>query len=166
MLKQKQKRGKKWRDVFFQEFNKSYDITREVDEKLLYDAFSTFGIVISTPKIMRDESGTRCYAFLSFDNFESSDASIASMNGQYLAGRAISVTYALKKDSKTERHGGTAERILAARNPSINNRSRPNQMFSGGPPAGFGGGPSFAPPYPHQVMMNPGQFGAPSHMHQ
>jgi splicing factor 3B subunit 4 len=39
------------------------------------------------------------------------------MNQQYLSGRAVSVTYALKKDSKTERHGSMAERILAANNP-------------------------------------------------
>jgi splicing factor 3B subunit 4 len=39
------------------------------------------------------------------------------MNAQYVQGRSISVTYALKKDSKTERHGSMAERILAANNP-------------------------------------------------
>jgi splicing factor 3B subunit 4 len=68
---------------------------------------------------MKDAEGTRCYAFISFDNFESSDAAIAQMNGQFFAGRPITVQYALKKDSKTERHGSAAERILAARNPNV-----------------------------------------------
>ncbi len=52
------------------------------------------------------------------------------MNGQFLGGRAITVSYALKKDSKTERHGSMAERMLAAANPK---KAQPNTMFSTGP---------------------------------
>lgn len=36
------------------------------------------------------------------------------MNGQYLAGKAVTVQYAFKKDGKGERHGSQAERLLAA----------------------------------------------------
>ena len=79
---------------------------------------------------MRDETASRCFGFVSFDSFESSDAAIAAMNGQYISGRPITVTYALKKDSKTERHGSAAERILAARNPNTGLRNRPNQLFA------------------------------------
>jgi splicing factor 3B subunit 4 len=39
---------------------------------------------------------------------------IENMNGQFLGGRQITVQYAFKKDSKGERHGTQAERILAA----------------------------------------------------
>jgi splicing factor 3B subunit 4 len=36
------------------------------------------------------------------------------MNGQYLGGKPISISYAFKKDGqKGERHGSTAERKLA-----------------------------------------------------
>jgi len=107
----------------------------EVDEKLLYDTFSAFGVIITTPKvpfflhfpllvvaniclllncslqIMRDpETGeSRGFGFVSFDSFESSDAAIEAMNGQYLCNRTITVSYAIKKDSKTgERHGSEA----------------------------------------------------------
>ena len=45
---------------------------------------------------------------------QASDASIEAMNGQFLCGRQISVTYAFKKDTKGERHGTPAERLLAA----------------------------------------------------
>jgi splicing factor 3B subunit 4 len=34
------------------------------------------------------------------------------MNGQFLMNRPITVSYAFKKDSKNERHGTAAERIL------------------------------------------------------
>jgi len=106
----------------------------DVDEKLLYDTFSAFGTIISTPKIMRDDKGTsRGFGFVSFDNFSSSDAAIDSMNGQYLSNRPITVSYAIKKDSKGERHGSPAERLLAANNPNLAITRRPHTMFSAGP---------------------------------
>ncbi|KHJ45761.1 hypothetical protein D918_03973 [Trichuris suis] len=107
----------------------------EVDEKLLYDTFSAFGVVLQVPKIMRDpETGnSKGFAFISFASFEASDASIEAMNGQYLCNRPISVSYAFKKDAKGERHGTAAERLLAAQNP-IFPGDRPHQLFADAPP--------------------------------
>ncbi|KAK6922740.1 RNA recognition motif domain [Dillenia turbinata] len=50
----------------------------DVDEKLLYDTFSAFGVIVTNPKIMRDpETGnSRGFGFISYDSFESSDAAI------------------------------------------------------------------------------------------
>eukprot|EP00624_Nannochloropsis_granulata_P006319 evm.model.NODE_4663_length_47357_cov_23.541208.1 len=48
------------------------------------------------------------------DLFEAADYAIECMNGAYLGGRPICVQYAYKKDSKGERHGSQAERLLAA----------------------------------------------------
>lgn len=91
----------------------------DVDERQLWETFSRFGVLIAPPKIMRepDNNTSRGFAFINYDSFEAADAAIEQMNGQYLSGRPISVTYAFKKDSKTERHGSMAERILAANNP-------------------------------------------------
>lgn len=96
------------------------NLDADVDERLLYDTFSRFGVLIATPKIMRDSEAniSKGFAFINYDSYESADAAIEGMNGQFLNGKAISVTYALKKDSKTERHGSMAERILAANNPN------------------------------------------------
>ena len=71
-----------------------------VDEKMLREVFNAFGIVIST-KLMRDpESGvSKSYGFVSYDNFDSSDMAISRMNGQYLEGKPIDVSYAYKKDA-------------------------------------------------------------------
>ncbi|CAI5515960.1 unnamed protein product [Closterium sp. Naga37s-1] len=82
----------------------------DVDEKVLYDTFSAFGVIVTNPKIMRDtESGnSKGFGFISYDSFEASDAAIEAMNGQYLCNRAISVSYAFKKDTKGERHGTPA----------------------------------------------------------
>lgn len=90
----------------------------EVDEKRLFETFSCFGNVVSA-RINRDNTtGTsHRYGFVSFDNFESSDNAIQSMNGQFLCNRPITVTYAYKRDSKNEKYGSWAERILAANKP-------------------------------------------------
>ncbi|KAJ4714446.1 Polyadenylate-binding protein 8 [Melia azedarach] len=107
----------------------------DVDEKLLYDTFSAFGVIVTNPKIMRDPDtgNSRGFGFISYDSFEASDAAIESMNGQYLCNRQITVSYAYKKDTKGERHGTPAERILAANNPG-SQKSRPHTLFASGPP--------------------------------
>jgi RNA recognition motif-containing protein len=81
---------------------------------MLRDVFNQFGIVLST-KIMRDpETGvSKKYGFVAFDNFDSSDSAINIMNGQYLEGRPIDVSYSYKKDANGEKHGSAAERVLA-----------------------------------------------------
>ncbi|XP_067638340.1 splicing factor 3B subunit 4 isoform X2 [Eurosta solidaginis] len=122
----------------------------EVDEKLLYDTFSAFGVILQTPKIMRDpETGnSKGFAFINFASFEASDAAMDAMNGQYLCNRPISVSYAFKKDSKGERHGSAAERLLAAQNPS-SHADRPHQLFADSPV------PNMVPVMPGQIIPPP-----------
>ncbi|KZZ89996.1 Nucleotide-binding, alpha-beta plait [Moelleriella libera RCEF 2490] len=85
-----------------------------VDEKLLYDTFSRFGPLLSLPKVARDDAGaSKGFGFVSYGDFDSSDAAVANLDGQYLLSRDISVQYAFKKDGKGERHGDKAERELA-----------------------------------------------------
>ncbi|KAK7899019.1 hypothetical protein WMY93_019872 [Mugilogobius chulae] len=162
----------------------------EIDEKLLYDTFSAFGVILQTPKIMRDPDtgNSKGYAFINYASFDASDAAIEAMNGQYLCNRPITVSYAFKKDSKGERHGSAAERLLAAQNP-LSQADRPHQLFADAPPppsvptpvlttlgAGLGMGmPPAFPPVPPPGSMPPamptmgmppnaaGQAGAPPH---
>ncbi|XP_004503120.1 uncharacterized protein [Cicer arietinum] len=107
----------------------------DVDEKLLYDTFSAFGVIVTNPKIMRDPDtgNSRGFGFISYDSFDASDAAIEAMNGQYLCNRQITVSYAYKKDTKGERHGTPAERTLAESNPTAQ-KSRPHTLFASGPP--------------------------------
>ena len=88
----------------------------DLDEKLLHDTFSAFGAIVQTPKIARDpETGnSRGFGFVAYDSFEAADAAIEAMNGQFLCNRPVSVTFAYKKDTRGERHGTPAERMLAA----------------------------------------------------
>lgn len=107
----------------------------EVDEKLLYDTFSAFGVILQTPKIMRDPDtgNSKGYAFINFASFEAADAALEAMNGQFLCNRAISISFAFKKDSKGERHGSAAERFMAKQNP-LSLTDRPHQLFADAPP--------------------------------
>jgi len=86
------------------------NLAPDADETLLRDTFSAFGTVMGHAKVARDlETGqSKGYGFVSFDNFESSDAAIDAMNGQILADKPITVGYAYKKDGKGERHGSAA----------------------------------------------------------
>ncbi|RUP50408.1 hypothetical protein BC936DRAFT_139279 [Jimgerdemannia flammicorona] len=106
----------------------------DVDEQMLYDTFSAFGVIVQTPKVATDpETGnSKGYGFVSYDNFDSSDAAIDAMNGQYLMNKPITVSYAFKKDGKGERHGSAAERLLAAQ--ARKNQSLPNRLFANPPP--------------------------------
>ncbi|WKX94218.1 hypothetical protein Q1695_011464 [Nippostrongylus brasiliensis] len=133
------------------------NLDSEVDEKLLYDTFSAFGVILQVPKIMRDpETGnSKGFAFINFASFEASDMAMEAMNGQFLCNRAISVSYAFKKDAKGERHGTAAERMLAAQNPLFP-KDRPNQMFSDAP-----GRLPFPPPMPGMPPIMPGLPGMP-----
>jgi len=133
----------------------------EVDEKLLYDTFSAFGVILQTPKIMRDpETGnSKGYAFVNFASFEASDAAIEAMNGQYLCNRPITISYAFKKDAKGERHGSAAERLLAAQNP-LAQADRPHQLFADAPPMAPG---QAIPPAMSMPQMQAPTPGVPMH---
>eukprot|EP00208_Stichococcus_sp_RCC1054_P007384 CAMPEP_0206146254 /NCGR_PEP_ID=MMETSP1473-20131121/29845_1 /ASSEMBLY_ACC=CAM_ASM_001109 /TAXON_ID=1461547 /ORGANISM="Stichococcus sp, Strain RCC1054" /LENGTH=257 /DNA_ID=CAMNT_0053542743 /DNA_START=112 /DNA_END=881 /DNA_ORIENTATION=+ len=116
----------------------------DVDEKLLYDTFNAFGQITQTPKIMRDpETGaSRGFGFVSYDSFQASDGAIEAMGGQFLCNRPITVSYAYKKDTKGERHGTPAERMMADQMAAtMAAQSRPNQLFSAGPKDRPGAGP-------------------------
>jgi len=106
----------------------------EIDEKLLYDTFSAFGVILQTPKIMRDPDtgNSKGFAFINFASFDASDAAQEAMNGQHLCNRTITISYAFKKDAKGERHGGAAERVLAKQNP-LSQADRPHTMFADAP---------------------------------
>lgn len=134
------------------------NLDSEIDEKLLYDTFSAFGVILQTPKIMRDPDtgNSKGYAFINFASFDASDAAIEAMNGQYLCNRPITVSYAFKKDSKGERHGSAAERLLAAQNP-LSQADRPHQLFADAPP------PQAVPP-PVLTSMGHAGMGMPGGM--
>ena len=71
-------------EIKIEMFYYSGNLDPEVDEKLLYDTFSAFGVILTTPKIQRDpETGnSKGFAFINYASFEASDAAIEAMNGK------------------------------------------------------------------------------------
>jgi splicing factor 3B subunit 4 len=109
------------------------NLAEDATERALYDTFSAFGCILET-RVQRDlESGApKGFGFVNFDSFEAADAAIEALNGQFLSGRPVVVQYALRKDSRTERHGSAEERTLAA-------SARSARAAGGGSSAGAGG---------------------------
>jgi splicing factor 3B subunit 4 len=134
-----------------------------VDEKTLYDTFGQFGPLINAPKVARDDANmSKGYGFISYGDFESSDAAIASMHGQYMMNKQISVQYAYKKDGKGERHGDPAERMLAqqakAHGVALAVQPLPAHLFQA-PQAAVA---ITGPPMHANGLSNPGIPGAPN----
>ena len=78
---------------------------------------------------MDDDGASKGFGFVNFDSFESADASIEAMNGQYICNRPVHASYAYKKDgSKGERHGSAAERLLARQGEVKSLRPKPVAM--------------------------------------
>lgn len=92
------------------------------------------------------------YGFVAYTDFESSDAAVESMNGQFLMNKAITVQYAFKKDGKGERHGTPAERLLAAQ--ARKNNALPVAARPPPAPIAFGS----RPPMPGMQGPYQGQF--------
>ncbi|KAJ6785371.1 hypothetical protein PWT90_04532 [Aphanocladium album] len=134
------------------------------DEKILYDTFSRFGPLLSLPKVARDDNGaSKGFGFISFGDFESSDAAIENINNQYLLSNQVTVQYAFKKDGKGERHGDDAERELAAQAKKRNIAPEAQPMpaaFLNAPPVG-GGAP---PPLTSGTPQPPAGFAPPPSM--
>ncbi|KAF9958818.1 hypothetical protein BGZ65_001170 [Modicella reniformis] len=151
------------------------NLSPDADEALLRDTFSAFGTIVGHAKIARDlETGqSKGYGFVSFDNFESSDAAIDAMDGQILANKPITVSYAYKKDGKGERHGSAADipgtgpggfTPTGANATGVASISRPPPPFSQ-PPSQPPGMPR--PPVPYGQQPPPPRFGGyPNHLQQ
>uniref|UniRef100_A0A8I3WXV0 Polyadenylate-binding protein n=1 Tax=Callithrix jacchus TaxID=9483 RepID=A0A8I3WXV0_CALJA len=66
------------------------NLDKSIDNKALYDTFSAFGNILSC-KVVRDENGSKGYAFVHFETQEAADKAIEKMNGMLLNDRKVFV---------------------------------------------------------------------------
>ncbi|ODV80184.1 RNA-binding domain-containing protein [Suhomyces tanzawaensis NRRL Y-17324] len=103
-----------------------------IDESFLQDTFSKFGTLIKPPAIQRDDDGkSKGYAFLTFDDFTTSDYVIEKMDGKTLMNSKVNIAYAYKEDASGHqqkvRHGDKVERLLAENAKSNNLLPKPKK---------------------------------------
>jgi len=72
------------------------NLDKTIDNKSLYDTFSTFGNIISC-KIMSDETGSKGYGFVHFETQEAAEKAIISVNNMLLNGKKVFVGNFLSK---------------------------------------------------------------------
>lgn len=91
------------------------NLNRMIDEKFLFETFSTFGKFVKPPALVRDEINqeSKGRAFLYYTTFEASDRVVNEMNNQYLMNQPVRIDYAFKEGSNSEKHGDQVERMLA-----------------------------------------------------
>lgn len=71
-----------------------------IDQKALYDTFSTFGTILSC-KVATDSSGqSKGYGFVQYENEESSQKAIEKLNGMLLNDKQVYVGPFLRKQER------------------------------------------------------------------
>lgn len=78
------------------------NLDRSIDNKALYDTFSTFGNILSC-KIMNDEQGnSKGYGFVHFETNEAAEQAIKSVNNMLLNDKKVYVGIFLTKNQRSE----------------------------------------------------------------
>uniref|UniRef100_A0A8C9NHI8 Polyadenylate-binding protein n=1 Tax=Serinus canaria TaxID=9135 RepID=A0A8C9NHI8_SERCA len=88
-----------------------------IDNKALYDTFSTFGNILSC-KVVCDENGSRGYGFVHFETHEAATRAIETMNGMLLNDRKVFVGHF---KSRKEREAEVGTRAIEFTNVYIKN---------------------------------------------
>lgn len=94
------------------------DLSPEVDNKMLKDAFSTHGEV-SEAKVIRDgqTQKSKGYGFVSFPAKENAEKAVTAMNGQWVGRRAVRTNWATRKSADENREKLTFEQVFNSTKP-------------------------------------------------
>lgn len=87
------------------------NLDKTIDNKALYDTFSTFGNILSC-KIMTDEhSASRGYGFVHFETNEAAETAIKNVNNMLLNDKKVYVGRFMTRTQRTEAYGTTNKRF-------------------------------------------------------
>jgi len=87
------------------------NLDKTIDNKALYDTFSTFGNILSC-KIMTDEhANSRGYGFVHFETNEAAEAAIKSVNNMLLNDKKVYVGRFMTKAQRAEAYGSTNKKF-------------------------------------------------------
>lgn len=87
------------------------NLDKSIDNKALYDTFSTFGNILSC-KIMTDEhSNSRGYGFVHFETNEAAEQAIKNVNNMLLNDKKVFVGRFLTRSQRSEAYGSANKRF-------------------------------------------------------
>ena len=87
------------------------NLDKSIDNKALYDTFSTFGNILSC-KIMIDEQGnSRGYGFVHFETNEAAESAIKNVNNMLLNDKKVFVGRFLSRNQRNEANGSTTKKF-------------------------------------------------------
>lgn len=87
------------------------NLDKSIDNKALYDTFSTFGNILSC-KIMTDEHmNSRGYGFVHFETNEAAEQAIKNVNNMLLNDKKVYVGRFMTRSQRVEAYGGTNKRF-------------------------------------------------------
>lgn len=87
------------------------NLDRSIDNKALYDTFSTFGNILSC-KIMTDEhAGSKGYGFVHFETNEAAEQAIKNVNNMLLNDKKVYVGMFMSKGARSQMYNETTRKF-------------------------------------------------------
>lgn len=87
------------------------NLDKSIDNKIMYDTFSTFGNILSC-KVAQDEEGnSRGYGFVHFETEEAAEKAIARVNGMLLNDKKVFVGRFVPRDERDKQLGERAKKF-------------------------------------------------------
>ncbi|XP_016060275.1 PREDICTED: polyadenylate-binding protein 1-like, partial [Miniopterus natalensis] len=83
------------------------NLEESIDNKALYDTFSTFGNILSC-KVVCDDHGSRGFGFVHFETREAAQQAISTMNGMLLNDRKVFVSHFKSRQEREAELGARA----------------------------------------------------------
>lgn len=85
------------------------NLDKSIDNKIMYDTFSTFGMILSCKVATDDEGNSKGYGFVHFELEESANQAIAKVNGMLLNGKKVFVGKFVPRKEREKQLGEKAK---------------------------------------------------------